>query len=411
LPLIARPPLAASEENMKKAFILCTVSAFLGAMVAIVLHDPPDTDRQTIAQESGRWSPPENVASRQGLDATGLSDADATKLQDLTPDERINVTVYQNANRSAVNINTRTVQTDLFFMRELTSEGEGSGTVIDRQGHVLTNFHVIDGAREVQVTLYNSKTFDARLVGVDPSTDIAVLKIDAPSDCLYPAAFGSSTGLLVGQRVFAIGNPFGLERTLTTGVISSLNRSIPGRRTQRTLKSLIQIDAAINPGNSGGPLLDSHGRMIGMNTAIASKTGESAGVGFAIPVNTIARVVPLLIENGRVIRPEIGIARVYKTELGLLIATLEPGGPAERAGLLGPQIVRRRKRQGPFVYEYQTIDRTAADLIIAADGEKVRTGDDLLTIVERKKPGDKVVVTVVRDGKEMQIPVTLAPGE
>ena len=207
----------------------------------------------------------------------------------------------------------------------MSSEGEGSGVVLDRQGHILTNFHVVDGAREIQVTLYDGKTYDARVVGKDPATDVAVLKIEAPPASLFPVVLGNSAQLRVGQRVFAIGNPFGLERTLTTGIISSLDRSLPSRRSGRSLKSIIQIDAAINPGNSGGPLLDSHGRMIGMNTAIASKTGESAGVGFAIPVSTIARVVPQLIEKGRVRRPEAGIMRVYQTEQGLLIATHGPG--------------------------------------------------------------------------------------
>jgi S1-C subfamily serine protease len=198
---------------------------------------------------------------------------------------------------------------------------------------------------------------------------------------------------------------------LTTGIISSLNRSLPARRTSRQIKSIIQIDAAINPGNSGGPLLDSRGRMIGMNTAIASKTGESAGVGFAIPVNTIARVVPQLIQNGKVRRPDSGIARVYQTERGLLIATLTPGGAAEKAGLRGPKVVRQRKKQGPFVYDTQTIDRSAADLIVAVDGQPVKTGDDFLTIVEGKQPGDEVVLTVVREGQQRQVPLKLEVGE
>ena len=396
---------------MKKTIILCSVSALLGAVAAIVMYDPPQTDRQTVAQETGRWAAPVGIASRPEAVTGGLSGAEAANYEGLTPEERVNVAVYQNANRSTANINTRSIQPDMLFTREITSEGEGSGTVIDRRGHVLTNFHVIDGAREVHVTLYNGKTFDARLVGVDPATDVAVLKIDAPEECLFPVAFGNSTGLMGGQRVFAIGNPFGLERTLTTGIVSSLNRSIPARSNGRTLRSIIQTDAAINPGSSGGPLLDSHGRMIGMNTAIASRTGASAGVGVAIPVNTIARVIPQLIENGRVIRPDIGIARVYQPELGLLIATLEPGGPAAKAGLRGPRLMRRRKRQGPIVYEYQTVDRSAADLIVAADGQKIHTGDDLLTIIEGKEPGDELVVTVIRDGKELRVPVSLGSGE
>jgi len=396
---------------MKKTIILCSVSALLGGLVAIALYDPPEIDRTSVAQESGRQSRSGQVVSRLERLPGDMPASDTPNLKGLTPEERVNVAVYQNANRSVVNINTRSVQTDLFFMREITSKGEGSGTVIDRRGHVLTNFHVIEGAREIQATLYNGKTFEARLVGVDPATDVAVLKIDAPADNLFPITLGSSTGLLVGQKAFAIGNPFGLERTMTTGIISSLNRSIPGRSGRRTLKSLIQIDAAINPGNSGGPVLDSRARMIGMNTAIASKTGESAGVGFAIPVNTIARVVPQLIENGRIVRADIGIARVFQTEYGLLIATLESGGAAEKAGLQGPKIIRQRKRRGPVVYEFQTLDRSAADMIVAADGKPVRSGDDLLTIVEGKQPGDELVVTVIRDGRKVNVPLRLESDE
>jgi S1-C subfamily serine protease len=332
-------------------------------------------------------------------------------MDELTAEERINVAIYQNVNRTVVNINTRTVQPTGLGMFEVPSDGEGSGTIIDRQGHILTNFHVIDGSREIQVTLADGKTYEARLVGVDPATDVAVLKIEAPADALSPIVLGNSTNLLVGQRVYAIGNPFGLERTLTTGIISSLNRSLPARRTGRSIKAIIQIDAAINPGNSGGPLLDSRGRMIGMNTAIASRTGESAGVGFAIPVNTIARVVPQLIEQGRIVRPDSGIARVYQTDRGLLIASLVPGGAAERAGLQGPRITKQKKRQGPFVYETQTVDRSAADLIVAVDSIPVRTGDDFLTAIEAKQPGDEVVLSVVRDGQERRVPLRLEAAE
>jgi len=225
--------------------------------------------------------------------------------EQLTAEEAINVAVYKRNNRAVANITTRSVRQDGFFLFETPSEGAGSGVVIDKAGHVVTNYHVIEGAREVSVTLYNGNTYPASIVGADSINDMAVLKIDAPAEVLWPVAFGDSNRLLVGMRVFAIGNPFGLERTLTTGVISSLNRSLQVSRA-RTIKSIIQTDAAINPGNSGGPLLDTGGRLIGMNVAIFSKTGQSSGVGFAIPVNLIARVVPQLIANGRVIRPDIG---------------------------------------------------------------------------------------------------------
>jgi S1-C subfamily serine protease len=227
---------------------------------------------------------------------------------------------------------------------------------------------------------------------------------------LLPVTLGSSERLRVGQRVFAIGNPFGLERTLTTGIISSLDRSLP-THNHRTIKSIIQIDAAINPGNSGGPLLDSHGRLIGMNTAIASKTGQSAGVGFAIPVGNILRVAPELIAHGHVIRPDSGIAKVLQTEKGLLIATMTPGGPAEQAGLRGFRIVKQRRRQGPFAYESQSIDRNAADLVIAVDHRPITTANDFLNQVEAKRPGDEVTLTVIREGREVDVRLKLGASD
>jgi S1-C subfamily serine protease len=343
------------------------------------------------------------VARGQVVPLPGAGPAD----RNFTPEERTNIAVYEAVNRSVVNINTKaTVATGLFLM-EVPSDGAGSGIVLDRQGHVLTNFHVVEGAREIQAVLYDGSSHAARIVGIDPATDVAVLKLDAPEAILHPVTFGTSNDLRVGQRVFAIGNPFGLERTLTTGIISSLNRSLP-TRTGRTIKSIIQTDAAINPGNSGGPLVDSGSRLIGMTTAIASRTGQSAGVGFAIPVGTLARIVPQLVKHGKVVRPDAGIARVYQSDVGLLVAELSPEGPAERAGIRGFKVIRERRRQGPFTVETARIDRSGADVIVAVAGQAVRTADDFLSAVESRNPGDQVLITVQREGHKLDVPVVLS---
>jgi S1-C subfamily serine protease len=395
---------------MKRALLLCIVSAVLGALVAIALYDPPETQPKIVAQEAGKEAPL-RISIGQPAPAPPPLRTDTPEYQELTPEERVNVAVYERANRSAVNIMTESVQVDRWLPLERISEGEGSGTVIDREGHILTNLHVVGDARQIQVTLYNGKTYDARIVGQDPDTDVAVLKIDAPADVLYPVTFGNSAGLKVGQRVYAIGNPFGLERTLSTGIVSSLDRSLPRRGRSGTIKSIIQIDAAINPGSSGGPLLDSRGRMIGMNTAIFSKTGESAGVGFAISINTIARVVPQLIQNGRVRRASIGITRVYPAEQGLRILTLAQGGAAEKAGLRGAKVTSQRKREGFVTHEYTQIDRFAGDVIVGVDDKPVRTVDDLLTVIESKQPGDEVALKIIRDGREISVPVRLGTSD
>lgn len=320
----------------------------------------------------------------------------------LTPEERVNVAVYDKVNRAVVHIMTKGSRPEGFFNIDVPTEGAGSGSVIDMSGHIVTNLHVVEDARQVNVTLFDGKSYDAKFVGSDAVNDVAVIRIDAPAESLHPVEFGNSRRLKVGMRVFAIGNPFGLERTLTTGIISSLNRSLQ-LHGARSIKQIIQIDAAINPGNSGGPLLDSHGRLIGINTAIASKTGQSAGVGFAIPISLVSRIVPQLIEHGKVIRPEIGISRVFEVEQGLLIAKLQPGGPADRAGLRGPQAVVQQR--GPFRVE--SIDRSAADLIVGIDDQKVATGDDLLGYIEDLQPGTTVTLTVVRQSKTIKVPVTL----
>ena len=327
----------------------------------------------------------------------------------FTPEEQVNIAVYENVNQSVVHITTRAVRSEMMF--DVTpTEGSGSGSVLDKEGHILTNFHVIEGAQQIRVTLANGNSFAAGLVGQDPSNDIAVLRIEAPGEELHPITLGNSASLKVGQKIYAIGNPFGLERTLTIGIISSLNRTLMSRN-RRTIKNIIQIDAALNRGNSGGPLLDSHSRFVGMNTAIASTTGENTGVGFSIPVNTIKRVVPQLIEHGQVTRPDLGIARVYQREDGLMIAAVTPGGPAERAGLMGFRLVRTRSRRGPYIVEQTRIDQSQADMIVGIDGKRVRTVDEMLTLVEQKKPGDRALVSVVREGRQVDVEVTLGASE
>lgn len=332
--------------------------------------------------------------------------ADPDNDSDWTPEERRNIRVYEQTNRSVVNIMTRTIVRADFAFRTEVAEGSGSGSILDREGHLLTNMHVIDGAREIRVTLHTGSVYDARLVGQDPLNDIAVLKIDAPARDLIPIPFGDASRLRVGQRIYAIGNPFGLERTMTTGIISSLNRTLPSQN-QRRMKSIIQIDAALNQGNSGGPLLNSHSELIGMNTAIASTTGENTGVGFAVPVSTISRVVPQLIRDGRVIRPETGIETV-QTDRGLVIAQLQPGSPGEQAGLRGFLVVREQIQRGPYLYERTRIDQSQADEILAVDGEPVRSRDDFFTLIERKRPGEKVAITIRRENRERDVEVELA---
>lgn len=328
---------------------------------------------------------------------------------EFTPEELTHISVYEKANRSVVHITTKSARTELLFV-EVPTEGAGSGSILDRNGHILTNYHVVEGAQQIHATLHDGEEYEATLVGHDAPNDIAVLRISAPAESLIPMELGESSGLKVGQLVYAIGNPFGLERTMTTGIISSLNRSLP-TKTGRTMKSIIQIDAALNRGNSGGPLLNSKGRQIGMNVAIASSTGENNGVGFSIPVDTIKRVVPQLIQNGRVIRPETGITRVFQSEAGLTIATLAPGGPAERAGLRGFKIVREQRRRGPFVTEERKIDRSQADTIVAVDGQPVKSADEFLSYIERHLPGEQAVLGVIREGRRIDVAIQLSAGE
>lgn len=397
---------------MKSYVLPCLLSAGMGALLAVGLtHEFPRSGVLAQERNSQTRTLASEDTSRPATARRPTNSGEAT-IVEYTPDEQVNIAVYEKANRGVVHITTRTSRPEGVFMVEVPAKGEGSGSVLDQDGHLLTNYHVIEDAREIRVTLFDGETYDATLVGQDPANDIAVLRIEAPRHALFPLEVGDSTHLRVGQKILAIGNPFGLERTLTVGIVSSLNRVIPSR-TGRDMKSIIQIDAALNSGNSGGPLLNTRGQIVGMNTAIAnpSQSGESTGVGFAIPAHTIRRVVPQLLEHGRVIRPVIGIASVFETDQGLVIIDVTPGGPADRAGLKGFKIVTQKERRGLFVYEKTIVDREHADLIVAVDGQTVKSGDEFQDLIESRQPGDRIVIRVVRDGREVDVPVTLGASD
>jgi S1-C subfamily serine protease len=343
--------------------------------------------------------PGQDAGSAPGLAATTPPHPEDV-LKGLDSDERNNVLVYASVNKSVVNITTEA--TEFGFFGEESSSGSGSGFVIDKAGHVLTNLHVVQKADSVKVTLFDGSQHEARVVGYDAANDVAVLQIDAPGDKLVPVTFGDSSQVMVGQKILALGNPFGLERTLTSGIVSSLERSLKSLNG-RTIKGIIQTDAAVNPGNSGGPLLNSHGEVIGMNTAIVSQVGQSAGISFAVPINGIRRILDQLIRNGRVIRADLGITRFLATGKGLLVVAVSEGGPADRAGIQG---VKVRIERGPGFLR-RSIDPDSADLIVAIDHQRVRTLEELLTEVEKHQPGEVVRITVVRDGQPMDVSVHL----
>ena len=323
----------------------------------------------------------------------------------LGADEQAVIELFKRASPSVVNITSLGVQRDLFSMNvQQVPRGSGSGFVWDDKGHIVTNFHVIQNANGARVTLADQSSFDAKLVGAFPDRDLAVLRIEAPKEKLPPIAVGSSRDLAVGQRVYAIGNPFGLDQTLTTGIISALNREIESFNN-RTIRGVIQTDAAINPGNSGGPLLDSAGRLLGVNTQIASPSGASAGIGFAIPVDEVNRIVPRLIRDGRFVRPALGIAagppalhRALGLPRGVALLQVSPGGPAAKAGLLA----FRRGNRGEVV---------GGDVITAIDGDNVVDLDNLLSRLENRQPGDSVTLTLWRGGQVRKQAVVLATSD
>jgi len=320
----------------------------------------------------------------------------------LDADEQATVDLFKRSSPAVVYITTVEVRRDFFTMNDYAvPRGAGSGFVWDDRGHIVTNFHVIQGAQGAQVTLGDQSTWSAELVGTAPEKDLAVLRIEAKGKTLDPLPIGTSADLLVGQKVFAIGNPFGLDHTLTTGVISAVGREIDSLDRDRTrIEDVIQTDAAINPGNSGGPLLDSAGRLIGVNTQIYSPSGASAGIGFAIPVDTVSWAVPQLIASGRIMRPALGIYPLSDDVAqragieGVMFVRVDVDGPADRAGLRP----LRRDARGHV---------TPGDVIVAIDGSPIRSRADLTLALERKEVGAEVTVTYLRDDQEHQVKVKL----
>jgi len=325
----------------------------------------------------------------------------------ITEDEKNNIAVYEKVADGVVNVTSTAMQMDFFF-NAFPTQGSGSGSIIDPKGHILTNYHVVANAQKLEVTLADGSKWPAKLIGSDPDNDLAVIKIDAPKEKLKVIPMGDSKSLRIGQKVLAIGNPFGLQRTLTTGIVSSLGRTIRSE-VGTLIEDVIQTDAAINPGNSGGPLLNSEGEIVGINSAIISPSGGSVGIGFAIPVNTAKRVVPELISKGYVIYPYIGatiqslipeMAKFLKLKIerGAMISEVVKGGPADKAGLKGGS---QRVQVGNMIV------LVGGDIVVKADQKEVKTNDELIHYIREKKPGDTILLKVFRKDSFVDVKVTL----
>jgi S1-C subfamily serine protease len=346
----------------------------------------------------------------EGAPGVGALERSALAQRGPDSDEQNNIDVYRAISPGVVNITTTAyVQT---FFGVYPQRGSGSGSIMDQEGRILTNYHVVaEGAQargqqaSIEVALADKSTYPATIVGADPDHDLAVLKIEAPAAKLTPVPLGDSAGLLVGQKVLAIGNPFGLQQTLTTGVISALERPLKSPSGQQ-IAGVIQTDAAINPGNSGGPLLNSRGEMIGINTAIFSESGGNVGIGFAVPVNTAKRIIPDLIRYGRAARPYLGasflpvdqrVARILgiRADLhGLVVYGVSPGSPAARAGIRGLQ-----GDEGNY---------SVGDIIVGIDGQDVTSQEDLQRILNAKRPGDNVRLDVLRGVRRVPVQLVLS---
>ena len=323
-----------------------------------------------------------------------------------TRDEDINIRIYDELGPGVVNVTSTTLERNFWF-DVIPRRGVGSGVVIDRKGRIVTNFHVVQEASRIEVTLYDKSSYEAKVLGTDRFNDLVILEIDCPAEKLHPIKLGSSDNLKVGQKVLAIGNPFGFEHTLTTGIISSLGRSL--RTDSGVIENVIQSDAAINPGNSGGPLLNTQGELIGINTAIYSRSGESAGIGFAVPVNMLRRIVPDLVSFGYVRRPWFGVqgraltprlasALNLPVQEGLLIERVEEGSSSDQAGLRGG---RRRVLLGNFFLII------GGDILVSLDDRPIGSHDDLVRLLADKRPGDRIGVSFYRGDRRIETAIEL----
>jgi S1-C subfamily serine protease len=390
---------------MRESIRGLTISALMAGLAGCeVVAEPPTSNPIDVPQVES--APVAEVGSES------LTPPEAPAMQANLLEDQV-MRVFETAGPGVVNITSRSISYD-FFLRAMPQEGSGSGFVYDDRGHIVTNFHVIEGASELHVTFFDETRVPAEVVGFDPSNDLAVIKVDVPPDVLRVIPLGDSDRLKVGRFLVAIGNPFGLQQTLTTGVVSSLGRIIEGP-DGKFIGEIIQTDAAINPGNSGGPLLDLEGRVIGVNSAIVSPSGASAGIGFAIPVGTVKRVVPELIARGRYAHPWLGVelwnvsanlaARLNRAGVqtpgggGVMVAGLVARGPAASGGIRGPSEVGLLGNLRVPI---------GADYILAIDGEPVTTDRDITVLLETKhRVGDRVKVTLWREGQVLDLEVAL----
>ncbi|MBK6796079.1 MAG: trypsin-like peptidase domain-containing protein [Acidobacteria bacterium] len=380
-----------------RQLVLLALATSVFAASAVLLYDRFGSDLL------GRW-----VGARTEKTLNASKSIESITNPSVATDEQNNREIYTAMSPGVVNI-TSTVYVQDWF-NAYPKQGTGSGSILDREGHILTNFHVIQDAEKLEVSLSNNHNYQAKVIGFDPDNDLAVIKIDAPASELSTIPLGESKDVFVGQKVLAIGNPFGFDHTLTTGIVSGLSRPIRSEFTQRLIEGVIQTDAAINPGNSGGPLLNSKGQMIGINTMIFSPTGSSVGIGFAVPVETAKLVIDDILKYGRVRKPKLGISPIplsarlsevlqLPVKEGMLIAEVVPGGSADKAGIRG---ATQQVQIGRYLIP------VGGDIIISADNQPIKSNDDLDRALKGKNIGDKIQVEIMRGSRKTTLTVQLA---